>query len=263
MLKNYLKTALRNLWKNRFYSGINLIGLSSGMLCFLFIAAFIQDELSYNRFHEKGARIVRMNFIGKMGENDLIVPQLGAPVGAVMQEEFPEVETFVRFRETGEFLVSYENQSFQESEVVYADSTLLDIFDFTLVAGDPNSILRQAGTAVITQSIARKYFGDQNPIGQTIQLDNEKDYVIDGVLADLPKNSTIQQDIFLAMASLAESREPLWTNMNFETYFLLREGAQITNIEAKLPEFLRRHLGSELEHFLKISFDDFIAAGNS
>lgn len=263
MLKNYLKTALRNLWKNRFYSGINLLGLSSGMLCFLFIAAFIQDELSYDRFHEKGERIVRMNFIGKMGENDLTVPQLGAPVGAVMQEEFPEIENFMRFRETGEFLVSYENQSFQESEVVYADSTLLEIFNFALIAGDPNSILRQAGTAIVTQSIAKKYFGDQNPIGKTIRLDNESDYVINGVLADLPKNSTIQQDIFLAMAGLDESRQPMWTNMNFETYFLLREGANIANIEAKLPEFLRRHLGSEMERFLKISFEDFIAAGNS
>ncbi|WP_020534756.1 ABC transporter permease [Lewinella cohaerens] len=263
MFKNYIKTALRNLWKNRFYSGINLLGLSSGMLCFLFIAAFVQDELSFNRFHEKGERIVRMNFLGEMGENDLTVPQLGAPVGAVMKEEFPEVESFVRFRETGEYLVRYENQSFQERKVVHADSTLLDIFDFVLIDGDPNSILRQAGTAIVTQSIAKKYFGNQNPIGKTIQLDNESDYVVNGVLADLPENSTIQQDIFLAMADLPESRETLWTNMNFETYFLLREGAKIAKIEAKLPEFLRRHLGSEMEQFLKISFDDFLAAGNS
>ncbi|MEL7248150.1 MAG: ABC transporter permease, partial [Bacteroidota bacterium] len=150
MFKNYLKTALRNLWKYRFYSGINLLGLSSGMLCFLFIAAFVQDELSYDRFHTNADRIYRMNFLGKMGENELSVPQIGAPVAAVAKEEFPEVETFVRFRGQGDYLVQYENQSFQEQKVIFADSTFLEVFDYQLVNGNPQQILRRPQTAVIT-----------------------------------------------------------------------------------------------------------------
>ncbi|MEL6835421.1 MAG: ABC transporter permease [Bacteroidota bacterium] len=263
MFKNYLKTALRNLWKYRFYSGINLLGLSSGMLCFLFIAAFVQDELSYDRFHTNADRIYRMNFLGKMGENELSVPQIGAPVAGVAKEEFPEVETFVRFRGQGDYLVQYENQSFQERKVIFADSTFLEVFDYQLVNGNPAQILRRPQTAVITASLAKKYFGSQDPIGKTLLLDNEVEYEVDGVLADLPSNSIIQQEMFLAMSGLEESRSPLWTNMNFETYFLLREGANIASVEAKLPEFLRRHLGAEMEKFLQISFDDFIAAGNS
>lgn len=263
MFKNYLKTALRNLWKYRFYSGINLLGLASGMLCFLFIAAFIQDELSYDTFHSNADRIYRMNFEGKMGENELSVPQIGAPVGAVVLEEFPEVENFVRFRESGDFLVRYEDQTYQESQIVFADSTFLEVFDFELLSGDPSQILRQPQTAILTASMARKYFGAEDPIGKTLRLDNEFDYVIEGVLADIPQNSIIQRQIFLSMSGLEESRDPFWTNMNFETYFLLRQDATVASIEAKLPEFLRRHLGAEMEKFLQISFDDFLAAGNS
>ncbi len=263
MFRNYLKTAFRNLWKYRFYSGINLLGLASGMLCFLYIAAFIQDELSYDTFHANSDRIYRMNFEGKMGENELSVPQIGAPVGAVVLEEFPEVENFVRFREAGDFLVRYEDQSYQESQIVFTDSTFLEIFDFELLSGNPDQILRQPQTAILTASMARKYFGSADPVGKTLRLDNEVDYVIEGVLADLPTNSLIQRQMFLSMSGLEESRNPFWTNMNFETYFLLQKDASIAAVEAKLPDFLYRHLGAEMEKFLQISFDDFIAAGNS
>ena len=263
MFKNYLKTAIRNLWKYRFYSGINLLGLSSGMLCFLFIAAFVQDELSFGHYHTNSDRIYRMNFLGKMGDNVLNVPQIGAPVGAVTKEEFPEIENFVRFREQGDYLIQRENETYQEHEVTFVDSTFLEVFDFQLVAGDPNQILRRPQTMVITAELAKKYFGNENPIGQTLLIDNEVEYEVDGVLADLPKNSFIQQKMYLAMSGLEDSRSPLWTNMNFETYFLLNEGASVSSIEAKLPDFLRRHIGAELEQFLQISFDDFLAAGNT
>lgn len=262
MFSNYLKIALRNLWKYRFYAGINILGLATGMLCFLFIFAFVQNERSFDLFHQNADRIHRINFVGKIGENELNIPQVGAPVGAVLQEEFPEVESFVRMRESGDYLVNFGNQSFYESGVIHSDSTLFDVLDFKLLSGQADEVLRRPNTAVITESIAKKYFGRQDPIGKALRFDNEDDIVIEGVIADIPENSHIQKDIFVALSSLEESRSPLWTNMNFYTYFALREHASLTTLEDKLPEFLRRHIGAELEKFMQLSFEDFIAAGN-
>ena len=174
MIYNYLKTAFRNLWKHRFYTSINIIGLSSGIVCFLLILAFIQDELKFDQFHEKSDRIYRINFDGRLGGNEFVIPTVGAPVGPVMKEEFPEVENYVRFRNAGGFVVRYEDQSFQEDNVIFADSTLFEVFDFELISGDVDKVLRDPNTAIITQTVARKYFGDENPVGKKFVLMKRK-----------------------------------------------------------------------------------------
>jgi len=263
MFRNYLKTAFRNLWKYRFYSGINLLGLASGILCFLFIAAFIQDELSYDRFHEHADRIYRINFKGRLSGNELNINQVGPPVGATLQAEFPEVENYVRFRPIGDFIVSFEDKSFQEDRIIYADSMLLEIFSFELAKGERNKILRRPNTAILTESMAQKYFGDANPIGKRLKVEGEPDLIVDGVLSDIPRNSHIQQEMFISLSSLEESRAQIWTDMNFNTYLLLSENADVSQLEAGFPDFIRRHVGAELERFLQMTYEDFLESGNA
>ena len=262
MLANYLRIALRNLWKNRFYAGINIIGLAAGITCFLLILVFVQHESSYDRFHSAADRIYRVGFEGKMGESDLDIPQVGSPAGAQMMAEFPEIEAYTRMRDHGYYLVRKDDQSYREDGIIFADSTFFDVFSFELLSGSKEEILRAPETAVISASMAHKYFGEEDPIGQSLRLDDEQDIVITGIMSDMPNNSHFRRDMLVSLSTLEESRDGQWTSMNFHTYLLLREGTSIAGIEQQLPDFMRRHVGGELEKFLHITFDDFLAAGN-
>jgi len=262
MFRNYLTVALRNLWKHKFYSIINILGLAIGLACFLFILLFIRDELSYDLYHEKADRIYRVNFDGHAFEQDLNFAVVGAPLGPTILEAYPEVEQQCRFRSYGSYAVRYEDQSYTEEAVIYADSTLFDVFSFELVKGDSEKALVEPNTIVITEEIAQKYFGDEDPMGKSLTLDNDDLCRVTGVMKAIPKNTHFNFDMFVSMATTGESRNNMWMSNNFQTYVVLREGADADKVNAKFDQLVRDDVGPELEQFMGKTIDDLMAAGN-
>src|SRR6202035_594645 len=158
MFRNYLKTAFRNLWKNKGFSAINIVGLAIGLATCLLILIFVMDELSYDRYNDKADRIYRLDGEIKLGGNHFIWAVPPAPAGPAVLRDYPEVEKEVRFRQNGGRLVKKGNQNIKEDAVVLADSTLFDVFTLPMIAGDPHTALKEAHTVVITERMAQKYF---------------------------------------------------------------------------------------------------------
>jgi len=263
MWSNYLNTAVRNLWKQKYYTLINVLGLALGLACFLFILAYVKDELSYDRYHEKADRIYRADFRGVIFGQDFDIGEVGDPFGPTVLEDFPEVEQQVRLRSRGSFLVRHEEDSYREEDVIFADSTFFDVFSFPLLKGDPKAALAEPNTLVITPGVAKKYFGAKDPIGQTLILDNEYPYRVSGLMEEMPANTHFHYDIIASLSSLEESRSNQWTNNNFHTYLALRPGADPAELEAKFPTLIETYVAKQLEQYLGITLDDFYKAGNS
>lgn len=262
MFKSYLITAFRNLWKYRFYSSINILGLAIGLTCFLFILLYVKDELSYDQYHEKKDRIYRINFDGHAFEQDLNFAVVGAPVGEVMLKEFPEVEKYCRFRERGSFIISYEDNSFREQNCIYTDSTFFEVFSMNLIQGDPKRVLAEPNTIVISEEAANKYFGSEDPIGKSLRIDNRLNYRVTGVMEKMPKNTHFNFDMLASLSSLDESRNTTWLSNNFQTYLVLKESATAEAVNDKFDALVRKYIGPEIEQFMGKSFDDLLSAGN-
>jgi len=262
MIQNYLKIALRNLNKHRFYSLINVAGLAMGITCFIFILLYVQDELSYDKYHDASERTYRLDMDVKLGDTEMQVPEVGAPVGNVLQETFPEVETFTRIRVYGPTVMRFEDQTYKEPDMYFVDSTLFDVFSFEMLEGDAHVALARPNSVVITPEIARKYFGDANPIGKILTSSRDEEYEVTGLFAGIPANTHFQTDMLYSLSTLDESRQPQWTNMNFHTYIVLREDAKVTAVIEKLPEIVRTYIGSEVEQFLGVTYDELLASGN-
>ncbi|MEM6648358.1 MAG: ABC transporter permease, partial [Bacteroidota bacterium] len=172
MLKNYLTTAWRNLRKRAGFAAINVLGLAVGLACCLLIGLYIADELSFDRFHENGERIYRMKHTWSAldetpAPDDFAVWGSAAP-GPLLKDEFPEVEHVVRFSGQHRMLLRHEDRTFQEENYLFADSNFFDVFSFELLRGDPGQVLMQPDVIVLTASAAQRYFGDADPIGQTM-----------------------------------------------------------------------------------------------
>ena len=264
MLRNHLTVAWRNLRKYPFYSIINISGLALGLTAFLFIFLFVRHELSYDQYHPQAELIYRVNADGRLGEQILSSAETGAPVGPTMQADFPEVAAFCRFRSRGGFIVNYENRTFNEPNVIFTDSTFFQVFGAELEEGNPVEVLRAPNSAVITEALAQKYFGLQNPIGKTLLLDNAENYTVTGLMAPIPSNTHFNYDMILSLSSLEESQETLWGNMNFQTYVLLHQDRDKARFEEKMNKHLvSNYFAPEIEQYIGMPYQDFLDAGNA
>jgi len=261
MLKNYLKIAFRNLRKHKGYSFLNLAGLALGMTCCLLIMLYVQDELSYDRFHPKAKRLYRVILDAGVGGQFIKTAVTAAPMAATLVREAPEVETAARFWRGGRVLVGYENNRFYEENFLWADSSVFTVFGFPLLQGDARTALAQPNSVVLTSEIARKYFGAENPLGKILRYDNRLDLKITGVLQDPPRNSHLRFDFLGAMVTRSESQSPVWISNNYYTYILLREGAAPQQLEAKFPALVKKHVAPQIERAIGKTFDEAVAAG--
>ncbi|MFB3133176.1 MAG: ABC transporter permease [Rhodothermales bacterium] len=261
MLKNYLKIALRHLQKHKGYSFINIAGLTIGMAACVLIMLYVQDELSYDRYHENADQIYRVNLNGAIGGSFIHTATSSAPMGATLVQEYPEVLNAVRFLDTRRPLIAYEDHQFYEDNVLLADSTVFDLFTFPLVEGDPKTALAEPNTLVLTEAMAKKYFGDDDPVGQTLRLNDETDYTVTGVLKSLPATSHFPIDFLLSMASLSRSVSDNWVSNSFYTYILLPDGANPADVEAKFPALIKKYVAPQIEQALGQSYEEALAAG--
>ena len=263
MLFHHLTIAWRNLRKQPIYSFINIIGLTVGLLCALFILLFVKDELSYDRYHEHADNIYRLTSHGQMMDTEFDFATVGGPTAEAMVQDYPEVINALRFQ-SGIYIVSNRerNISFTEEHVAFTDSSLFDMFSFKLLEGDPKTALTRPNTMVITAALARKYFGEENPIGKTLRLDNNSDYEVSGVMEEMPRNSHFHFDIFLSFSTQNPDFYAQWTSFNYQTYLLLAPGADPNQLEAKLPGMVEKYIGPEIEQYIGATITEFEEQGN-
>ncbi|BAV08653.1 putative ABC transport system permease protein [Filimonas lacunae] len=262
MLFNYLKIAFRSLKKRKGFTAINIIGLALGLATCMLIVYYVADELSYDQYHIKADRIFRINNDIKFGGNEKSYTTSPAPLAGVLMQNYPQVETVVRFREKGAFNVRKGAQDIQEHRVVFVDSTLFSVFTLGMIEGDAGRALVEPRTVVINETTAKKYFDDVHAVGKTLLLDDSIPYKVTGVIHDMPVQSHFNFDLFLSMASLEEGREEAWLSNNFVTYVLLKPDVKKAAFEPVFAQIMRKYAGPQLQSLMHLDIDAFERSGN-
>jgi putative ABC transport system permease protein len=263
MLKNLLQHSLRSFKRQRTYLFINILGLSIGLICALFIALFIANEVSYDRYNIKKDRIFRLVLDSKIAGNAAKGPYTPAQMGAAMMSEFPEVEDYLRMDKKEPSKVIYKNQVFNEEKIIEADSSFFNFFTIRVLNGDPKSLLNSPHKVVLSESTVRRYFGDENPIDKPIKIGTDTvSYIVSGVVADIPENTHFAADFIISLCTDPGANDPVWMDCNFSTYLLLKPNSSYSSVDKKIPGLLAKHIGEEIQKYLNMSADDFFSKGN-
>ena len=236
MLKNYLKTAVRNLWKNKTFSFINVAGLAIGMAVSFLILLLVFNELTYDRFHENSGNIYRIATRIDAEGRKLNVPSVPAPFGLMLKELYPEIAEVVRLRGDYTRVISFEDKLFDESKIYYADPGLFEVFTIDVVRGDPKTMLEAPFSLILTEEMAEKYFGKEDPMGRTLKFGNEEDpYTITGIAKKMPENSHFKFNILGSLSSLEKLRRDLnsWMGFNYYTYLEIQGEHDMTKLTQK------------------------------
>ena len=263
MLVNYLKIAWRNLLRNKVFSTINIVSLSLGLATCMIIGLFVLDELSFDRFHEKADRIVRVTFRAKMGGNKIEEANVMPPTAKTLQRDYPEVLEATRLRAAGAFMIEKGEGIIKEESVAFVDSNFLQVFNFPLVAGDAKTALLEPNTLVISDKMAKKYFGANDPLGQILTAKNyDNPMKVTGVMAEWPANSHLQFNFLIAMAGREEAQSNSWMQSEFYTYLVLPAGYDYHQLQAKLPQMVTKYFGPGIQQTFGISLSAFRQEGN-
>ena len=250
MLKNYLKATLRNMGRNKVHSLINIAGLAVGMAACIIIVLFVRHELSYDTYHENEDRIYRVSrqWFNESGESSLHLGHVAPPFGPLLKSDFPDViETSVRMLRDNGSLLKYQDKAFVEDNFFFAEKDLFSLFTLDLVNGDPQTVLAEPNSMVISASAAQKYFGSEDPMGKSINYSDMLDMKVTGVFKDMPGNSHFHADFFCSFQTVEDffGRENLmrnWGSNNYSTFLLLADAGTVDQLEAQLPAFLDRHM---------------------
>ncbi|MDN5201847.1 ABC transporter permease [Fulvivirgaceae bacterium BMA10] len=250
MLKSFIKIALRNMWRQKGYTFINVIGLAVGTAACILILLFVQDELSYDKYHDKSDRMYRVSrqWFNQDGETSLHLGHVAPPFGPLIKNDFDgEVLETVRFL-NDDPLITYEQKKIEEERFFFVDGNVFEIFSWQVLEGDPKTALLEPNSIVMTRSTAEKYFDDADAIGKTINYDNQVDMKVTAIVEDVPLNSHFKFDMLCSFQTVEdfvglENLMQRWGSNNYSTFILFPEGADITAFENKLPAFLDKHLG--------------------
>lgn len=251
MIQNYFKMAWRNLMKHKFISFINLFGLTMGLACCLLISLYIIHETSYDGYHSKANRIYRVtrSFNNPDGVVTLKLGTVAPPFGPLLKNDFPDIQQVTRLLPNGKTPVKYEDKLFSESQLFFADENLFDVFDVDVVKGNPRKALTDPFTVMLSEKIAEKYFGKEEPMNKMIRFNNQFNLKVSGIFKSFPSNSHLHPEIMVSFNTLKDSavygEKQLQTNYgnnSFFTYFLVPENYPVKNIEAQFPAFIDKHV---------------------
>jgi len=253
MFSNYLKIALRNLWRNKIYSLINISGLAIGMAAIILILLYIKNEISFDRFHENKDLIYRVNLVSDRPEYMEISSIATAGIGPAMLEDLPEVEQVVRFSHprAGHYF-THNERNYYLSNVTYTDSSIFDLFSFRLISGNPHHALKEPYSVVLTEKAVKRIFGEADPINRVVKM-NDRDLVkVTGVVEDPPPNSQLQFDALVSFTTLYED-----PNMylgfdgghDYLTYIKIQDHTDIGQLEARFPDFMEKHINYKYREY--------------
>ena len=251
MIRNYIKVALRHLLRNKGITAINISGLAIGMACCILIVLFIKHELSYNRFHANAEGIYRLNsqIKGNGGDiGEMSITQFGAAPN--LKRELSRVKDAVRFYEVNEVVISANNEEFRQQNTVFADEGFFRMFSFPLVSGNPATALKDPYTVVLTERTAKKYFGNENPIGKVIRIQDDYDCTVSAVAKDLPSNSDLRFEVLMPFSTFLQNSakvgnkpEDIWFGFTSnQTYLTLADGVAPAAMKAELDAFADKHV---------------------
>ncbi len=237
------RLALRLMFKNKVDTTVNLLGLAVGLACVLLIGLYIRHESSFDRYHENADQIYRLANMVEGSTYEDGIAKVSAPWGPNSVETVPEIEDMCRFVFFGESLFEQGEQRFYENDGLFADASVFDVFSWQLREGDPATALTEPNTIVLDANIAAKYFGDTNPMGQTIRIDNSEEYRVTGILEPIPDNSHFHFDFLASLVSYSHPDMEEWNRWNqFYTYLVLDEEADAGAVAVKVDQLLDRHL---------------------
>jgi putative ABC transport system permease protein len=263
MLKNYFKIGIRSLLRNKFFTAINIFGLTLGMTTCLLIMLYVQNELSYDSFNKKANQIVRVVFRGSIQGEKMKEAMVMPPVAQTFKSEYPEVLEATRLRNYGNPRITYGDKTFKENAFAYADSNFFEVFTLPFLKGNPKTALLEPNTIVISETVAKKYFGDEDPIGKVLLFkDLNTNFKITGVMREMPVNSHFHFDLFASMSSFPQSREFSWLTSEYYTYLVLPKGYDYKKLEAKLPADVDKYMGSQLQKAMGMTYTQFRQKGN-
>lgn len=249
MFANYLKIAVRNLMKNKLFSGLNLMGLALGIAVALLLLVFVKEELSFDRYHSKFDRIYRSLAKVDYGDGEETWANVPNSVGPVMKNEIPGIEAQMRMWEFnyGEnAMINANEQKFSQANLFWADSSMLKIFDLKFLAGDPNTALNGPNKVILSKSVAERYFPKMDAVSQTIKIENSLTLEVTGVYEDFPLNSTLDAAIIGSFPTVGRMYKELsWSNSSFETFFLLRPGTDPAKVQKLMAVVLDKYVPKE------------------
>lgn len=262
MIRTYIKTAWRNLNTQRAFTSINIAGLAIGLATCLLIAMYVIDELSYDRFHQKADRIVRVVFNGKVPGGEIKESNVMPPTAKAIQSEMPEVENTTRLVQAGRPFFLIDGKKYNEEDMAFVDPNFFDVFTFPMIRGKAEDGLDEPNTVVLTESVAKKFFGTTDLIGKELRIkDSTIPLRIVAIAQDLPQNSHIQFDIFTSMASYPNEKSNSWMESGFYTYLVLKPNTDYKALEAKLPALFEKYAGPQFPAAFGISFNEYQKTG--
>ncbi|MCB0470236.1 MAG: ABC transporter permease, partial [Flavobacteriaceae bacterium] len=264
-IRNYFKIAWRNLWKHKWFSFINILGLALGITTCLLILLFVKYEMSYDSFNKKADQIVRVVFKGQMNGGEIKESNVMPPVAETFASNFPEVLMGTRLRDYGIPKLQYNHQTYRENHLAFVDSNFFDVFTVPLLFGDNNAILSKPNEVIVSEEVMNNLFGGQNPVGKTIQLGDQQTVMqITGVYKDIPDNSHFQNfGLLVSMESLPEAKSTSWMSSNFYTYLLLDKDVDYKNLETKFSPLVDKYIGPQLKGAMGVTMEQFKESGNS
>ena len=256
MLKNYLKITLRHLQRQKGYSLINIAGLSVGMACFILIILFIKYEFSYEEHHANADRIYKIYVEHHLPTGVNKIRSSPVPLVETLHNEIPEIQDFTRMQTIGNPLVRYDDRGFYEDGLAFVDPGILTMFSFHFVAGDKEQALKDKNSAVLTEDMAVKYFGRENPIGKSLVLNNRLSILVNGVMRNHPENSNIQPDILISFSTIEDiaGQEYMtnWLTQIVQSYILVPEHTSVPHLEEKIQAAFKKHVRENDDRILKL-----------
>ncbi|MEQ8906865.1 ABC transporter permease [Ekhidna sp.] len=258
MLKNYIKIAIRNFAKSRFQSLSNILGLAIGIACFLQIMSYVQYELSYDMYHSNVDRIYRVALERSFPDTKTDYAITPAPLANALIEELPEVELATCINRNINVVVRYQDKHFNEDRFIFTDANFFQVFTVPLIEGDPGTVFTAPNAIVITTAMAKKYFGEDEPLGNILNIDRFGDFIVTGIVAEPPGPAHFQYD-FLASRSLqSQHGSDDWLRPRTYTYILVDKNTSAQALEHKFPSITEKHLSTQVE-----SYDQYLSEGNA
>jgi putative ABC transport system permease protein len=253
MLRNYFNVAIRNILKHKFFSAINILGMTIGVTACLLIILYVSDELSYDRFHVNAERIYQVGLHGKIAGQDIRTANTCPPLAEAMVAEIPEVEAATRIVPAfGRPAIKYQELVLAEEKIYYADSNFFEFFSFRLLQGDVKTALKEPNSVVVTKAMAKKYFGTENPLGKLLVIgDENKTFKVTGLAANPPHNSHFRFNMLISAASSDNLKRGIWLNNFMFTYFQLRPNVSVSTVDQKYMALVEKYVGPEIEKFMQ------------
>jgi putative ABC transport system permease protein len=262
MIKNLFKIAIRNIWNRKFFSLINIIGLTIGIACFFLIIINVRDEFSYDDFHENKDRIYRIALERIYPDNVVFYSVIPFSIGEAMQADFPEVENMTRLLAPRQSVVfRYDDKTYEEDKILFAEPNFFDVFSIPLIEGDPEKVFSTQNSIIMTREKALKYFADEDPIGKILTIP-QGELMVSGVMENVPKNSHLGFDFLVSMTLTGIQNQPNYVSFAVHTYIVVKEGTFPGVIEEKMPALVERYAAGQIQAQTGQSFAEYTAAGN-